>query len=173
MAFHHPETHGPSLHAGSSSQPRCGRHVFLHGGANCWWNAKGIPPYAAHARPLDVAGGGCGFPAAMASHQDGVLEASRGRGGAVGESAEQGRARNLAAPVLGAHDQERPGLCRPHGLHSFQSGETRTGDGGRGVAVLVVSQIGRDGALSTGVDRQGRCGGWSRRTALRAQADRR
>ena len=89
LAFHH-QTQGPSLHAGLSSQPRCGRHVFLHGRAGCWWNGKGILPYAAHARPLDVAGGGCEFPAAMAGHQDGVLEASRGRGGAVGESADQG-----------------------------------------------------------------------------------
>jgi REP element-mobilizing transposase RayT len=50
--------------------------------------------------------GDADFPRADGRPSRWILEANRGREGAVGESAEQGRARNLAAPVLGAHDQE-------------------------------------------------------------------
>jgi len=41
LAFHHPETQGPSLHAGLSSQPRCRRHVFLYGRAGLSVECKG------------------------------------------------------------------------------------------------------------------------------------
>ncbi len=64
------------------------------------------------------------------------------------------RTRHLAAAVLGAYDPQRSGLCHPHGLHAFQSGEERSGrTPGRLAAFLVFV-----GAWSTGCIRPG---GWA------------
>jgi hypothetical protein len=63
-----------------------------------------------------------------------------------------GRTRYLAAAILGAHDPRRPGLRGGFGLHSFQSGEARSGRASGAVAAFFLSSLYCRRAVPGGMD---------------------
>ena len=78
-------------------------------------------------------------------------------GESVSAPRRQGRARRVAAALLGAHDTRRKRFCAACRLHPFQSGQTWARHAGEGLAAFVVSSDGQVGDLSAGLG--GRCGG--------------
>lgn len=64
----------------------------------------------------------------------------------------RGQRIHLATALLGAYHSRRTGLATSYRLHSLQSGETRLGTSGSGLAVFIISPLcsARDIALGLG-----------------------
>ncbi len=89
----------------------------------------------------DVRGGRrCAFPPYLlrppARNQESIRQSHPRDGAAFQNAHTTGRARRVAAPILGAHHSRRSRLRRPHGLHPLQPRQARRGRNRRRVAVL-------------------------------------
>jgi hypothetical protein len=106
------------------------------------------------------------FPEPLAGHQDGVLEIRARDRASLGGHGPPGRTRNLAAPILGAHDSRRSRLCRSHGLHPFQPGKARVGGQPGRLAILQLPALCSGRALSGRLARRRRRTGGDRRAVI-------
>jgi hypothetical protein len=129
-------------------QPRSGRNVLLHrqparpsfgsvGEADRYIARRsspgahsGTPPHRpwvvlpdhmprSHALSVDLAPGRRQFPRAVARYQNRHCEIFACRRVTITRDDQSRGTRDLAAPVLGAHDTRRWRLCNSHGLYAF------------------------------------------------------
>jgi hypothetical protein len=70
-----------------------------------------------------------------------IFEIATKRRAAIRRYGPSGRTRDLAAPVLGAHDPRRSRLCRASGLHPLQPREARIGRAARGLALFELRTL--------------------------------
>jgi hypothetical protein len=166
-------------------QPRSGRNVLLHrqparpsfgsvGEADRYIARRsspgahsGTPPHRpwvvlpdhmprSHALSVDLAPGRRQFPRAVARYQNRHCEIFACRRVTITRDDQSRGTRDLAAPVLGAHDTRRWRLCNSHGLYAFQPGETRSRGAPSRLAIFIVSPVRRRWAVPSGVDRRER-----------------
>jgi hypothetical protein len=94
-----------------------------------------------HALYMGLAAGRCRFSRSVARNKDRVCELLAEERAAAASHDPPRRTGDLAAPVLGAHDSRRSGLCGPHGLHTFQPSEALLRLTPGLVAVFVVPSM--------------------------------
>ena len=94
---------------------------------------------------VDPAAGGRGLPRTVDAQQNGILAAYPPEGTPERQPGEQRRTRHLATPVLGTPYPRRRRFCETCGFHPFQSGKTRPGDLGGGLAVFEHQPVYRGG----------------------------
>src|SRR6478752_2140905 len=90
----------------------------------------------------------------MEVDQDVVFKIAASDGAAVDGKRPEGRARDLAASVLGTHDPRCSGLCHAHGLCSLQSGEAWVRGSCGGLAIFIVPTMCSRGDISVGLARE-------------------
>jgi len=180
-AFRRSKARAHSRHARLPPQPRSGRNKLLHrqparlsfesvGEADRYIARRGSPgahsgtlphrrlgrPSRSHALSVDLAPGRRQFPRAVARNQNRFCEIFACRRVTITRDDQSRGTRDLAAPVLGAHDTRRWRLCNSHGLYAFQPGETRSRGAPSRLAIFIVSPVRRRWAVPSGVDRRER-----------------
>jgi hypothetical protein len=106
-----------------------------------------------HALSVDIAPRRRRFPRAVARNQNRLCEMFACPRVTITGDDQSRRTGHLAAPVLGAHDTRRSGLCSSHGLYAFQSCETRSRGAPGRLAIFIVSSVRRCWPVPSGVDR--------------------
>jgi hypothetical protein len=92
-----------------------------------------------HLHAMDFTGRGFLLRHALAPHKGNVFSRIAGWRGHINKPSREGRARNLAAALLGTYPAGRRRLRAARQLHSFQSGEARVCELRWRLAAFVVS----------------------------------